>query len=102
MDRWRYTDTVSRRIFMKRPEGGFSWGPGNIPGRRITGGETIVVYNDNGMPNITANDLIETKTLVIPPSWGEEANGLAKLKEDGKQIIIFERKTAEQSLKEAI
>jgi hypothetical protein len=82
----------------KRVEQGFSWGPGNIPGRRIAlePGDCIVVYNSNGMPNITGRDLITEKPFVIPQTWKDEAREFVESlkkpqqKQKTKEVTVFD------------
>lgn len=78
-------------------EKGFSWGDGSIPGRRITlrPGESIAVYNSNGMPNITGRDLITTKPFVSPTAWREQAEEFVKALKRGATVVFSHKQLKE-------
>lgn len=85
----------------KRIEDGFSWGPGNIPGRRIAlqPGDSIAVYNST-TPHILASELGKIQPFVSPPAWRQEAEEfVASLKKPKKPIpekgVVFEINKAE-------
>lgn len=77
---------------VNKQESFFNWGNGVIPGRKVSTGERIVIYNSS-IPNILASELGITKPFAIPETWRQEADEfIVSLLRPKKQIktIVFD------------